>query len=409
MTDIPTETPKGAPEAPLANDAMARIEAMMIAMMASVEQRIHQIEEAVQVQNRTPSELTAENTRTKVEATNTIGPHVETTNERNVTTRPRAVLPNPAMFSGSTTDWPAWRILVENKLRVDGICLGSPADQCAYIYSRLEKMALKNTSTFMRERRDTGTPDDLLAYLERIYGDPNVKARAVQRLYALKQKPTQSFEKFLPSFERELADAGALQWPDDSKIHTLVMALNKETHSALVHRGIPSNFTDLVHVLHRISADLSGFQAMWGQTKRTLKAAPVVEDIYEPMDWTPTVNMVKANRFAHEPSMSREKDRNLMGKRAKWVEQGEMDRRREEGLCLRCGRSGCRIATCPLKPARRPEEQKQRINANKAGKTRRNGPVSAKKSDRHERDLVVESSSETEFTTASESSESGKE
>jgi hypothetical protein len=71
-------------------------------------------------------------------------------------------------------------------------------------------MALKNTTTFIRERRENGTPEDLLSYLERIYSDPNVKARAVQRLYALKQKPNQSFEKFLPSFKRELADAGAL-------------------------------------------------------------------------------------------------------------------------------------------------------------------------------------------------------
>jgi hypothetical protein len=92
------------------------------------------------------------------------------------------MLPNLAMFSGTVSDWPSWRILIENKLRVDGICFGSPADQYAYIYSRLEKMALKNTSTFMRERHEDGTPDDLLHYLERIYGDPNVKARAVQRL-----------------------------------------------------------------------------------------------------------------------------------------------------------------------------------------------------------------------------------
>ncbi|KAJ5881333.1 uncharacterized protein N7529_000005 [Penicillium soppii] len=46
----------GAHEAHPPNDLMARLEAMMAAMVASVDQRFHQIEEAMQSQNRTPSE-----------------------------------------------------------------------------------------------------------------------------------------------------------------------------------------------------------------------------------------------------------------------------------------------------------------------------------------------------------------
>lgn len=44
----------------------------------------------------------------------------------------------------------------------------------------------------------------------------------------------------------------------------------------------------------------------------------------------------------------------LKGKRAKWVDQDEIARRKEEGRCLRCGRTGCRVAKCPLLPPRRP-------------------------------------------------------
>ncbi|KAJ5874811.1 retrotransposon gag protein [Penicillium soppii] len=256
-------------------------------------------------------------------------------------------------------------------------------------------MALKNTTTFMRERRENGTPEDLLSYLERIYGDPNVKARAVQRLYALKQKPNQSFERFLPSFERELADAGALQWPDDSKKHTLVMALNKETHSALVNRGVPSTFNEMVYLLHRISADLSGFQAMWNRPKRATAATAQIEETYDPMDWQPT--SVKVNRFATDLDPNR--DRDLIGKRAKWVSEEERDRRREEGLCIRCGRPKCRIASCPLKPTRRPEDRR---HTNKLERKPRNETVSSKK--REEVAAVAESSSETESTTVVESS-----
>jgi hypothetical protein len=57
-------------------------------------------------------------------------------------------------------------------------------------------MAVKNTTTFMRERRTNGTPEDLLTYLDEIYSDPDVEARAIQPLYTLKQKMNQSFKKF---------------------------------------------------------------------------------------------------------------------------------------------------------------------------------------------------------------------
>jgi hypothetical protein len=62
------------------------------------------------------------------------------------------------------------------------------------------------------------------------------------------------------------------------------MALNKETHSALVNRGVPSTFNEIVYLLHRISADLSGFQAMWNRPKRASAAAAQIEETYDPMD-----------------------------------------------------------------------------------------------------------------------------
>jgi hypothetical protein len=44
----------------------------------------------------------------------------------------------------------------------------------------------------------------------------------------------------------------------------------------------------------------------------------------------------------------------LVGKRAKWIDEKEKERRRREGRCFRCGRTGCVVAECPLLPARSP-------------------------------------------------------
>ena len=51
---------------------------------------------------------------------------------------------------------------------------------------------------------------------------------------------------------------------------------------------------------------------------------------------------------------TRPEDQNLMGKRAQWVTPDILAKRREENRCLRCGRDNCRVATCPLKMAKRP-------------------------------------------------------
>ncbi len=67
------------------------------------------------------------------------------------------------------------------------------------------------------------------------------------------------------------------------------------------------------------------------------------------MDWEPT-NAVQLTKAA----LKKDNDK-LKGKRAKWVTGEEMKSRRAEGRCLRCGRTGCAVPKCPLKPARRPD------------------------------------------------------
>ena len=40
--------------------------------------------------------------------------------------------------------------------------------------------------------------------------------------------------------------------------------------------------------------------------------------------------------------------------RAKWVDTAEREKRREKGLCFRCGAAGHRISECPYRAAVRP-------------------------------------------------------
>lgn len=323
---------------------------------AAQEERIQRLEALLQ-RVAIPGESTPEQPRIEVES--------EKRQEVEFR-RPRARLPDPAMFAGSTADWPTWRITMENKLSVDGPAIGSPQEQFIYIFSRLEKLAWKNTGTYVKMRRNDGTPQELLDHLEGIYGDPNSKARAARRLHQMRQQEDQPFSKFLPRLEKEFADAGALEWPDEAKRQILLQSLNRNMTESLMNRGIPPTFIGLIARLHEISNDMDALCINRPQRPRSPKTSST-EATYELMDWTPTTTVTSSatqrkqtNRGRYGPGMSQNRDEHLVGKRAKWVSRDEIDRRRTEGRCLRCGRDGCRITRCPLKAAVPPEKKTRR-------------------------------------------------
>jgi hypothetical protein len=106
------------------------------------------------------------------------------------------------------------------------------------------------------------------------------------------------------------------------------------------------------------------------------------------MDWEPT----RAN------SALIRVNKRLKGKRAKWVDQEEIKRRAKEGRCFRCGRTGCRVEKCPLRPARRPSDPPERV-------------TKAKKSKPAKKAMVEESDDETAVVSDQNNSseDSGKE
>lgn len=281
--------------------------------------------------------------------------------------RPRPRLPDPSPFKGNRAEWPVFRMAIENKLLVDAEAIGDDCACLLYVYSRLEGNASKNTVAFMQHRRQDGKAQDLIQYLENMYGDPNLKRRATQRLREMKQGPKQSFARFLPTFEKEFADSGAMTWPEDAKVSILTGSLNLTMRTALVHREVPGTFADLILLLRRIDTDLDLLsteakrQAEGNEERPNRPRSPVADQ----MDWTPT----KVNRVRPTSETRAE--------RARWVDEGEMDRRRKKGLCYRCGREDCRVNSCPLLPAIRPVA-KARATKTATGKDRKHTKSSAR-------------------------------
>ena len=54
---------------------------------------------------------------------------------------PHKRLPDISKFDGSRKGYPMWKVEVDNKLRIDGAIIGTPQDQAAYLFSRMEMKA----------------------------------------------------------------------------------------------------------------------------------------------------------------------------------------------------------------------------------------------------------------------------
>ncbi|KAK3329168.1 hypothetical protein B0H66DRAFT_609858 [Apodospora peruviana] len=156
-------------------------------------------------------------------------------------------------------------------------------------------------------------PSRFIDYLGTCYGNPNLKKKALGRLGGIIQGDEESFAAFLPKFERELVDSGGANIDN--------MRRHKKSRT-------PPYIPPFDHT-----------------ATKSRNQPPVAEPAVDNMDWEPT-------RISQAIHKANEK---LKGKRAKWVDQAEIDRRKSEGRCLRCGRTGCRVNKRPLLPARRPE------------------------------------------------------
>jgi hypothetical protein len=84
-------------------------------------------------------------------------------------------------------------------------------------------------------------------------------------------------------------------------------------------------------------------------------AATPKEDM---MEWEPTIavntNITCPGKNRNGYPSKQPEDQALIGKRAKWVDKTKIDKQWKEKRCLRCGRDGCRVESCPLAAAKPP-------------------------------------------------------
>jgi len=301
-------------------------------------------------------------------------------------------------YSGDKSKWRSWKLETEGKLRVDGEALGDAEGHFMYVFMSLEDKAKDNVTTFaeMQIEKRTFNVAELLNRLELLYGEKDRKQRATRNLHSIKQGENEPFTSFYPRFEKEIANANAEYWPDDSKISYLQEALNDRMKAALIgsdpvaistYVGLAKRCDSLSSQMELLGQwkkprgntrglDNHGSQSSQRSQQQHVQQAEVRRE--DMMEWEPTpqastqvnAGRTRGGKNTNGYQSRRPEDQALLGKRAKWVDQDEMDARYREGRCLRCGRDNCRIERCPLAAPIRPGSVTRRTQVNAAAPSR---------------------------------------
>ena len=231
---------------------------------------------------------------------------------------------------------------------MDGASLGTTAEQAYYVYSRLSGKAadriLPWITTISTTSPEELTVTDIMNQLERAFLDPNIRTKAVSKLSILRQK-NRDIGEFLAEFEQVLIQAGGISWSDDVRMSYLYNALNAQMLQGLIGTPPAKSYIEFCTQLRTLEEQINRAQRAVKYSNHRTKLEPSgighQRAPETPMDWEPTkVGAVRQDGFKGR-------------KRAVRVSVQEVERRRTNRLCIRCGEGGHFIKDCTMLPPAR--------------------------------------------------------
>jgi len=242
--------------------------------------------------------------------------------------RPRAKLPDPEKFAGSTYKFDTWLPSVKAKLRVDGAAIGDATAQFYYVYLNLDSSVQAMVLPQLSHAESTQEWDynSILDQLSRVYDNPNKQQEAEDKLYGLRQG-NDSLPAYIAKFERTLYEAGGQSWNDVNKISSFRNGLNSALRSRLAQQlSVPRAYADFLRTVQQLSSKSAA---------PPYATAPKLAS--DPMDVSELTIEALTFDTPAIPAQSTSKELRQLY--------------RQSGRCVRCGSQEHYIKNCNLAPA----------------------------------------------------------
>ncbi|KAK9323108.1 hypothetical protein V1517DRAFT_373280 [Lipomyces orientalis] len=263
--------------------------------------------------------------------------------------RPRPKLPDPDKFTAEDLSlFPQFLGKLQAKLEIDAAAIGAGRDHVWYCFSRLDGKAAARIYPWISAYKDSVhefTVERFFAQLAVAFEDPARKDKALNRLNTLRQG-NRSFGELMSELDRLLLEAGGHGWADEVKKGYVRAAINQALRDRLITIEEKPTYEEYCLQIKNIADRLAEFKriastpeihsrgGLGHPTSGTNGARPGNTPTAEPMEW--------------EPSTAKS------SKRARWVDKEELNNRRQNGSCMRCGSSKHFIKDCPFLPPKRP-------------------------------------------------------
>jgi hypothetical protein len=293
--------------------------------------------------------------------------------------------------------YPQFEGLLRAKLEIDGEAIGGERERVWYGFGRLAGEAAGRIYPWIGYAQKEGkfTVKGLFEQMKIAFRDPRQRQKALGQLNRTKQG-SQPLNEFLNEFNRLILEAEGWGWDDVIKKGYLKAALSSKLILSTVGMKEEESYDEYCSQLRMVSdqlaevKDLTARRTGWWKEKARSPSPPRTTAPLESMDWEPTPR-IAGHRTIKEP---------------RWAPPEEVERRKREGLCLRCGKDGHFVGQCRAKlrttsPAR---QDKPRSDQSKKKDVRIAATI-AKKTKKTE--AVVEELSDTDAD--SSSYDSGKE
>lgn len=335
---------------------MAENAAQQAAYLATVTQRLAQMEGQRQVVTPSFQDTASYETMPPVPTTPAISEK-----------RPRPRLSNPEKFDGGDcAKFPQFEGLLHAKLEIDGATIGGEKEQIWYSFNQLSGEAAQRIYPWMDYAQKVGgfTLQGFFEQIQTAFSDPHKRTKALRELNRTKQG-SQPLNEFLNGFNRLILEAQGWNWDADQKKAYLKAALSTKLLGALIGVKEEASYEAYCDQIREVNDQVIEFASLTarrrGWTRKDTPATPIDARVPSP---TPADQMDWESTPAQAAAQSRTRD-------VSWASSKEMNRRKQEGLCFRCGMSGHAIRDCHSRPPTKPREANAAaINTKKRQKAR---------------------------------------